>query len=329
MGGSDKLLSIHYLRVIAALMVVCAHIFSYGLVAGYDENPVYRMKHGVSIFFVISGFVAVVSTEKLTNSGLDFLRRRLIRIAPIYWIATLIAVFGGFLTHTNEAELLPSLLFLPTQIAGEQELISPALEIGWTLCLEVAFYLLFSVAMNLPRRLAVIGTATVLCIVGIIGPVFADGPWTYFYCSPLVLEFGAGMILAWTGLKLPWWLCPIGFALLALPGGLTDNHTLSVSLPAVLIVAGARGLDGRLPTIPALMVLGDASYALYLFHLHVLALIIVPNLGHPAPAMLVLPAGFAVTILVSVLVHRHVEKPIAAAVATLFKPARTEKLAPA
>lgn len=321
MGHSDKVMSIHYLRVVAALMVVCMHMFSYGLVAGVSENPVSWMKHGVSIFFVISGFVAVVSTEKSPTAAISFLRRRLIRIAPLYWIATLLLVLVGLTNRGNEASLLLSLLFLPTPVPGADRLISPTLDVGWTLCLEVAFYLFFAASMALPRRVSVLGTAAALIAIGLVGPMLASEPWTRFYLSPRILEFGAGMLLAWTGLKAPWWLCPAGFVLLATLGGVTDNHTLAVSLPAILIVGGARGMDSWLRPVAFLELLGNASYALYLFHRHALALFVVPLLGRPAPMALLLPIGFTICVTVGVLFHRHVETPIGRALSARTKPA--------
>src|SRR5258708_6315545 len=48
---------------------------------------------GVDLFFIISGFIMVYSTDGGTNvSPFKFLERRLIRIVPLYWIATAFAV---------------------------------------------------------------------------------------------------------------------------------------------------------------------------------------------------------------------------------------------
>src|SRR5258708_39738557 len=48
---------------------------------------------GVDLFFIISGFIMVYSTDGGTNvSPFKFLERRLIRIVPFYLIATAFAV---------------------------------------------------------------------------------------------------------------------------------------------------------------------------------------------------------------------------------------------
>ena len=330
MAATDKVLSIHYLRVIAALMVVCMHTFSYGLVSGYGQNPVYWMKHGVSIFFVISGFVIVTSTEKAPRDGAKFFQRRFLRIAPIYWIATLLLVASGISDRGDGARLLPSLLLMPTQVEGAARLVSPTLEVGWTLCIEMAFYLLFALAMALPRRTAVVGTASGLIVVGLLAPLLAGNPWADFYLTSLVLEFGAGMALAWSGLKAPWWLCPVGFVMMATAGAVSENHFLTASIPAIAIVAGARGMDQWLRPIRLLVLLGDASYAIYLFHLHALMLLVVPLVGRPAPAVVILPVGFAVAIVLGVAAHRRIEVPLAAIIAARLKRrARVSQVVPA
>ena len=56
---------------------------------------------GVDLFFVISGFIMVyVSRDVFGKPGaaIDFLHRRIIRIVPLYWIAT-----GAFVLLVNHA----------------------------------------------------------------------------------------------------------------------------------------------------------------------------------------------------------------------------------
>ena len=50
---------------------------------------------GVAIFFVVSGYVITLSAESNLASGkspLDFLRNRLRRVYPVYWVSILIVV---------------------------------------------------------------------------------------------------------------------------------------------------------------------------------------------------------------------------------------------
>lgn len=259
-----------------------------------------------------------------------FFRRRLLRIAPIYWVATLLLFASGISDRGDGAQLLPSLLLMPTQVEGADRLVSPTLEVGWTLCIEMAFYLLFALAMALPRRTAVVGTACGLILAGLLAPAFSGNPWSNFYLTPLVLEFGAGMLLAWSGLKAPWWLCPAGFLMMATSGLASESHLLIASIPAVAIVAGARGMDHWLRPVRSVVLLGDASYAIYLFHLHALMLLAVPLVGRPAPALAILPVGFSLAIALGILMHLRVENPLAGFITTrLNHHARASNIAPA
>ena len=70
------------LRAVAVLPVILFHagftIFSGGFV-------------GVDVFFVISGFIMVHASARLfgkPGARAEFLRRRLVRIAPLYWLVT-------------------------------------------------------------------------------------------------------------------------------------------------------------------------------------------------------------------------------------------------
>jgi len=71
--------SIQVLRAIAALLVVLEHVRFLNCGA-----------FGVDIFFCISGFMIMFSTHKSTR---HFIKKRFIRILPLYYIMT----FGTFL----------------------------------------------------------------------------------------------------------------------------------------------------------------------------------------------------------------------------------------
>ena len=90
---TTNFLTIQALRAVAALMVVAYHAFDLWAVritqssGGYWTNGA----AGVDIFFVISGFVMVVSSRKLVGqpgAALTFMRHRIVRIVPLYWLLT-------------------------------------------------------------------------------------------------------------------------------------------------------------------------------------------------------------------------------------------------
>ena len=81
-------------------------------------------------------------------------------------------------------------------------------------------------------------------------------------------------------------------------------------LPALLIAAGCLGIEtgGRLPHVPGLRTLGDASYAIYLTHLLVQHPLL-PIL-HPFPTLIAFPPVMIACIAVGLFVHRFVERPL-------------------
>ena len=97
--GGGVLYNLHLLRVIAALGVVYFHTTSTaGLKLDWDVGS-----RGVDVFFVISGFIiAYIGTSKPEQ----FFVRRLVRVVPFYWAATL------WITATNAT-------IQPTQITGD------------------------------------------------------------------------------------------------------------------------------------------------------------------------------------------------------------------
>src|ERR1700730_16626449 len=90
MVDSRKLLSIQALRIVAAGLVVVTHSTFYAF-ERLDRNFFVwqRGTRGVDIFFVISGFVMIYSSQKLLalpGGWKTFAERRIVRIVPLYWL---------------------------------------------------------------------------------------------------------------------------------------------------------------------------------------------------------------------------------------------------
>ncbi|MBB3860707.1 exopolysaccharide production protein ExoZ [Novosphingobium hassiacum] len=317
MADEQYFRSIHCLRGIAALMVVVYHTFSYGMVADLPRDAAIWMKYGVAIFFVISGFVMVTSTKRRPHAAGDFIRRRLLRVVPLYWFATFFLFAVGLTKSGDEQRLLASLLFLPLASADGTSVAKPVLDVGWTLNLEMAFYLIFALSMALPRRWSVMITVAVLCLVALGSELLSPNAWSSTYLHPRLLDFAGGMLIAWYRVKLPSWCAVIGFGLLAWLGrDPSVPYTLAVTVPALLIVAGMAGAEASLPdprsrSMQVLNVLGDASYAIYLMHFATFNLLVLPLAGYPAHPLIVIPLTVGFSAIVGVLVHRWIEKPLA------------------
>ncbi len=308
MEQPHTLRSIQYLRGLAALAVTAMH-------TGWTYSGIGAA--GVDVFFVISGFI-MVHVSRREAAPLAFLRARALRVVPLYWLVTLVALTVR--QDTDLPRVLTSLAFWPH--AGFDGRDYPVIIQGWTLNYEVFFYLAFAASLLLPasRRL--------LALTAAFGGLILAGRALYpidvaagVYTNPLLLEFLAG---AW--LCRVWqrgWL-PTGYAAVALatigtiafaaqvkigPSG--NWRCLTWGVPALLILAGALGVEagGLLPRMPGLLWLGNASYALYLTHLlveHPLQAVL-----RPLPLPLALPLMLVACVAVALMVHRWVEQPMA------------------
>jgi len=260
-----KLVSIQYVRALAALAVVLFH-------ATRSHHAFLVGAAGVDIFFVISGFIMWTVTERSTTPG-TFIAHRLLRVAPLYWGATLIA---AILVQPDLARFAAAVLFVPWRAPDGG--IWPVLIQGWTLQYEMFFYVLFAAGLALPRRaqLASITIALVgLSSISLAGP--SHSPVLHTYTDPILLEFLSGIWLAilWRAGGLPLKAGPpllaaaaVSFVAAAIAG--TDPHgwerLVVWGVPAWMLVAGCLALEERMPVFRLGLALGDGSYSTYLFH---------------------------------------------------------------
>ena len=152
---------------------------------------------GVDIFFVISGFIMVYVTPR-DMSALQFLRNRILRVAPLYYLITFVTFgFALFLpglmqsTEANIGHLIKSLLFVPFEKSNGY--LHPTVFVGWTLNYEMMFYALFGIALLMRRHLVAAAIALVLAV---LLANLTDGVVQRFYGNPIVLEFVACMLVA-------------------------------------------------------------------------------------------------------------------------------------
>jgi exopolysaccharide production protein ExoZ len=255
-----KVQSIQVLRALAVMAVVSAHVFATG-----------RGTSGVDLFFVISGFIiARVSSDRPATS---FVKARLWRILPVYWLAALPYVAWPILYGTPDwAKTAATISLWPVWGGAYQQ---PLLPVAWSLYFEMLFYA--AVALWLTGRRWAIGAGALIVAAALIVP----GPATAFLLSPIIIEFLAGFALA--RLRRFRFALPaliVGLVLLFTPersfegGTMLDGSTAWLRLvmygvPASLIVYGALGLERWFAEAWAkpLVLIGDASYSIYLTHL--------------------------------------------------------------
>jgi exopolysaccharide production protein ExoZ len=289
---TTKLNNIQVLRAFAATAVVLFHAgFAFPFMRPFGS-------FGVDVFFVISGYIMARILDPQSDSSSDFFfRRRILRIAPPYWCFTILLYLVALRvpqlmgsTRASLIELIKSLLFIPfTKGSG---LIQPLLFIGWSLNYEMFFYLALAIGLLFHKRKGIwIGAGIVLSVIifcQIALATFApQSTFAQFYGRDVSLEFLLGILsyylcraisdqrarsLRWPALL----ICLASAALLIaeqgiipralVPFGFSRVPTLGV-LSFLLITSASLLSQGNWDTkLSSLVLLGDASYILYLIH---------------------------------------------------------------
>ncbi len=210
--GQPRFVLMDSVRALAALGVLLAHVSIFSQKAqtySWGVLPA-NLFIGVPIFFVLSGFLLYrpFFNSELTAVGQlrirDYARRRLLRIVPAYWLAlTVLAIYPGipgvFTSQWWRYYGFVQFYTRDTSVAG--------LGIAWTLCIEVAFYVLLPVYVGVTRRacrrfdalgkvrfqlalLTLLGAGSITLRVVDQGVVMQNSLLTHFYW------FAVGMALA-------------------------------------------------------------------------------------------------------------------------------------
>jgi exopolysaccharide production protein ExoZ len=303
-SGPIRLPFVDSLRGIAAMMVLCTHL----LHSTVMDKPLHHIlpdpltsllslgSNGVQIFFVLSGFVIVLSLGRLTFDGrvaATFALRRQIRLDPAYWVVLFVTAADlwierrvGFTVGDpvpGASNIFVNMGYLQA-LTGQNQIV----KVAWTLAIEIQFYLflllLLSVAnarivrrtaarvvvvqlRALPWLLWVTGGASLLWSAS--GERHNDGLWAgsvwFYFC------FGALCALA--HLRACRWMHPFAFGCLIALSSLLPSSLDRAGLIAGLATAATIALGLHRPPIArslgtprALQYLGKRSYSIYLVH---------------------------------------------------------------
>ena len=294
------------LRFLAATWVLLHHALPRGGPGSVTEAVGATGWLGVSLFFVLSGFLLTVRyapAGALRGTRRDFWLERVARLVPAYLLslafAALLFARDARVEGLGAGRVAATVVTVLTgQQAWRPETACAWNCPAWSLSVELWFYLAFPAVITLagawllgPQRrvragvvlLAALGAAAVMFPT--LERAGAGWPLPVYSLSPLARwpEFLAGIALAaligaWRprGAAPGWALLAAGLGWIASavamrgPIAAAGLHLLPAALPGfVLVVAACWALrDQAAPGLDAapLVLLGEASYALYLFH---------------------------------------------------------------
>jgi peptidoglycan/LPS O-acetylase OafA/YrhL len=297
---SDRIRYLDALRGLAILLVIFYHAFArwpdffpYG--SAY-ASPVFNKGWlGIALFFMISGFVILMTLER-TSTLTDFLTRRWLRLFPAMLIATALLFATAHLLPERPrgipafGDIFPGLLFIePDWLSWLTGLRVVALDGSfWTLFIEVKYYVLFGSCYFLFGGRRAIAVLFMLFIFGVV----------MFSIRKTGVRFVHELFIGADGLSLQhfgWfaagscmYLFRRGgekvFLMGALAAGITSavfvGETAGLLFSALLIFAFflVAVLSHRVQQLlanPVLLYLGFISYPLYLIHENALVALIV------------------------------------------------------
>ncbi|MFD1818848.1 Peptidoglycan/LPS O-acetylase OafA/YrhL, contains acyltransferase and SGNH-hydrolase domains [Pseudarcicella hirudinis] len=343
MSSSKIINSIQLLRGIAAIVVVIYHIsvFTKNSYSQFFYHNYFSIGFaGVDLFFVISGFIIHYTSQKYLNNPArfkEYLKKRFVRIYPIYWVTlgALVVVsivltdFLGIKLHTELPDTFSSAVRTMFLLPGHFAINA----VSWTLSYELLFYAFFSLLI-ISGRFKVLG---IICIIislingFYIKHLWGVVPFTYFgfFFSLYNVEFLFGYLLYFAYKKVDFSSLPGNLIVLAGSlgaliywGGQVFDcayypRLIIFGIPAAFVVFSCLQLEkaGHLKVPDWCVLLGDASYVIYLIHIPALLLL------NKLPSMFGFESaqvdwiGFNtlalfLIIIISVIIHKIIEKPL-------------------
>jgi peptidoglycan/LPS O-acetylase OafA/YrhL len=343
-------------RGVAALIVVLHHITAAGIFylnftlwGGIFEVG----WNGVDFFFVLSGFIIYYIHSKDLGKPLEWKRyfaKRLIRIYPIYWVIAIISLIfliigdGNISDSSLSGNLLKSSYVIKSLLLIPQK-ISPFLRVAWSLCYEMFFYIMFGFCILLGRKTIFIFAAfylILLCSQLFHLFSFENSSVLSFFSSNYNLEFLIGIFAAWCFksfesrrsdlLARKWiiglflvagilifsvaWLCSLRFQANFNKFSIYNRLLYGISSALIIFSIANLKLKRENRVTGFFLLLGDASFVLYLIHPLILAVIfkLLLKIGLPREGLSmdygICLLSLLICVSVGILFHKRVETVI-------------------
>lgn len=318
-----RLYGLQYLRAAAALVVLFIHAF--------EPIPFPYNVIGVvfDLFFLLSGFLVVAITSERTRPW-EFLKARLARIVPIYWILTIgliLFMASGLtarrpLTLDDWEKVTATFAFIPWDNGNGRPF--PIIPAGWTLNIEMLCYGVFALTLFLPRRWQLPALTGAISLLVALGVIFQPASMTLkVWTNPIMLEFVVGAWIGWAwqgGRRL--WPVFVVVAILWFPATPLGSQNMGAQqsilnviafLPIVGVMFGIVYLErrpGGIPDWKPLRIIGDASYSIYLWHIFPMVAFRTLEAQYQLPHWIFCVGVFVVGLLGGLVVHYTIERPL-------------------
>ncbi|ROP62660.1 peptidoglycan/LPS O-acetylase OafA/YrhL [Enterobacter sp. BIGb0383] len=337
--SAHSLKTIQALRGIAAIIVVLFH-YKWQLNLDLDNRWVSAVFNsgglGVTIFFILSGFIMVYSGQS-KSSAINFVVNRFSRIYPAYLFFIILgfAIGGAMSTfHYDDKTLnfIRSFMFMPAtmEYAPAYIDVNSITGVRWTLNYEMYFYALMALSFIFRRKMIALFMMFTVALIIIpicsgFTPTLGVEGYPYkseflgFITNPIMYEFILGVSIALLYAKFKNVPAVISLPLLIVAlsvvaygcfyHGINDHGLKSSALFMALLFAAlvfnAKWLDNYIPGV--LFYLGEISFSVYLLHNPVMHLV-KKYLLHSEKGLAVFIAASLLTLILSHLSYKYFER---------------------
>ncbi|WP_440056601.1 acyltransferase family protein (plasmid) [Pseudoalteromonas sp. T1lg65] len=331
---NTRFYEIDLLRFLCALGVVIFHYTYTAHMEGFApiaDFPLLReftryAYMGINFFFVISGFVILMSVS--SRSLAHFLKSRFIRLFPAYWAALLLTTLVTLYIGGDKFTVSPAQFIANITMVNEAMNYAPIDSAYWTLYIEIKFYLFMAVILlirGLRYLEAVIGVVLIASLLILFTPwsleinmftaifphwsgYFAAGCTLYLTKQHGVNIYRAGLLLLslcfvvvqstkFGGLMASWFNIEFDPFIIA---------TINVIFFAIFLISA---LCEKHPLrLPVFYYFGILTYPLYLVHQHI-GYMIFNQFGEQKSIALLVALCILLMLALAAAIHYIVEKP--------------------
>ena len=148
MSATPRFHQIDFLRGLACLAVIAFHFLHRGQAGGWLTEPTWQwlqplaaLGHlGVHLFFIISGFVILMTARGATVRS--FVASRVSRLYPAFWVGVLLTWLVAWATHSERFAVTPGQALVNLTMVPQWVQIEFVDGAYWSLAVELQFYLM-------------------------------------------------------------------------------------------------------------------------------------------------------------------------------------------
>lgn len=330
-----RLRNLDYLRGLSASGIMVFHFLTWTYGKFTADTVISKIGvYGVSIFYILSGLTLYTVYHEKMNFSIDGLKKffvkRIFRIFPLLWIATIFPLFLYL-----QAPDLQKLLLTLTGLFGFLKWDTYYGIVTWSIGNELVFYSLFPLFLYLSKKhyyyliVVVLILFSIYCFFAFsaLDPSYPLKEQWKHYVNPLnqLFLFLSGFMISFVFKKIK--ISPVINIMAIVTGALifilypvangdvisliTGTNRLVFTLACMLICLGFYKLSITLPSLldKPLCILGYSSYSIYL--LHPIIFKIIQKLSNDIfdlEKVLMLTASISTTLVVSNFSYIYLEK---------------------